>query len=178
MLAEIISPVVPPVWFASRRRAGAMAAAEQAWPAPPPFRRRDPPAPVEGEFSMYGVTRSTGPPVAPPLEEQVYDASAADVRAELRELNRSLLQSFLELTQLMARSPSQCCDKGARPPATHPHAPPRHLSHPRPCHPRSCRPADALPQLPAPAQHLPTARGARGAHRHRAAAGGSQAAAE
>ena len=94
-----------------------MAAAEHAWPAPPPFRRRDPPAPVEGEFSMYGVTRSTGPPVAPPLEEQVYDASAADVRAELRQLNRSLLQSFLELTQLMAHSPSQCCDKGARPPA-------------------------------------------------------------
>ena len=98
-----------------------MAAAEHAWPAPPPFRRRDPPAPVEGEFSMYGVTRSTGPPVAPPLEEQVYDASAADVCAELRQLNRSLLQSFLELTQLMAHSPSQCCDKGARPPATHPH---------------------------------------------------------
>ena len=103
-----------------------MAAAEYAWPAPPPFRRRDPPAPVEGEFSMYGVTRSTGPPVAPPLEEQVYDAScvqscAADVCAELRQLNRSLLQSFLELTQLMAHSPSQCCDKGARPPATHPH---------------------------------------------------------
>jgi len=95
-----------------------MAAAEQAWPAPPPFRRRDPPAPVEGEFSMYGVTRSTGPPVAPPLEEQVYAESAADVCAELRQLNRSLLQSFLELTQLMARSPSQCCDKGARPPAT------------------------------------------------------------
>ena len=98
-----------------------MAAAEHAWPAPPPFRRRDPPAPVEGEFSMYGVTRSTGPPVAPPLEEQVYDVSAADVCAELRQLNRSLLQSFLELTQLMAHSPSQCCDKGARPPATHPH---------------------------------------------------------
>ena len=98
-----------------------MAAAEHAWPAPPPFRRRDPPAPVEGEFSMYGVTRSTGPPVAPPLEEQVYDATAADVCAELRQLNRSLLQSFLELTELMAHSPSQCCDKGARPPATHPH---------------------------------------------------------
>ena len=116
-------PWFPPVWFAARvgEDAGTMAAAEHAWPAPPPFRRRDPPAPVEGEFSMYGVTRSTGPPVAPPLEEQVYDASAADVCAELRQLNRSLLQSFLELTQLMAHSPSQCCDKGARPPATHPH---------------------------------------------------------
>ena len=64
---------------------------------------------------MYGVTRSTGPPVAPPLEEQVYAESAADVCAELRQLNRSLLQSFLELTKLMASSPSQCCDKGARP---------------------------------------------------------------
>ena len=154
-----ISSLVPPIPCGSRpesQDAKTMAAAEHAWPAPPPFRRRDPPAPVEGEFSMYGVTRSTGPPVAPPLEEQVYDAScvqscAADVCAELRQLNRSLLQSFLELTQLMAHSPSQCCDKGARPRATHPPAPPHHLSLPRPCHPRSCRPADALSQLPAPA---------------------------
>ena len=66
-----ISPVFPPVAARESESGGArvpMAAAEHAWPAPPPFRRRDPPAPVEGEFSMYGVTRSTGPPVAPPLQ--------------------------------------------------------------------------------------------------------------
>lgn len=84
----------------------------QAWPAPPSFSQREPPAPVEGEFSMFGVTRSTEPPVAPPLEEQVY-STTADRCEELRKLNRSMLQSFLQLLQLMHSSPSQCCDKGA-----------------------------------------------------------------
>ena len=121
-------------------------AAEQAaaaWPAPPPFQSRDPPAPVDGEFTMFGVARTTGPPVAPQLEEQVYSDATEQRCDELRRLNRSLLQSFLQLTQLMARSPSQCSDKGV---------PPRHprteiaggtaVLRPHACAPYACAVAD------------------------------------
>lgn len=83
-----------------------------AWPAPPSFAQREPPAPVEGEFSMFGVIRTMAPPEAPRLEEQVYDESA-DRCEELRRLNRAMLQRFLQLVQLMHDSPSHCLDKGA-----------------------------------------------------------------
>jgi len=89
-----------------------------AWPAPPSFPQREPPAPVEGDFSMFGVIRTMAPPEAPRLEEQVYDESA-DRCEELRSLNRAMLQRFLQLVQLMHDSPSRCLDKGA----------PRHAQH-------------------------------------------------
>ena len=81
---------------------GGMADAEAAWPAPPPFYRqgrREPPAPVEGEFTMYGVTRSTSPPPPAVLERQLYSLESASPAAELRRLNRSLLGAFVELVE-------------------------------------------------------------------------------
>ena len=90
----------------------AASGAASSWPAPPAFSQRTPPAPVEGEYSMFGVTRTTAPAEAPPLDEQVY-SDTAERCAELRKLNRSLLEGFLQLLQLMADSPAQCCDKVA-----------------------------------------------------------------
>ena len=94
-----------------------MAEAEvgSTWPPPPPFYKaggpRTPPAPVQSEFVMYGVLRSTEPPAAPELAEQLYSPTAHPCE-ELRKLNRLLLSSFLELLQNMEQSPTTCIEKG------------------------------------------------------------------
>lgn len=87
------------------------AVVDSAWPAPPPYYlqpRREPPAPIAGKFSMFGVQRDTSPEPAPELEKQLYPSNTASPCAELRRLNRSLLHSFLQLLQLMEESPMQC----------------------------------------------------------------------
>ena len=83
-----------------------------SWPAPPRYYReplRPPPPPIEGETRVYGVTQ---PPLGSPapqssLEDQVYPADTTQPIAELRKLNRSLLNSFLELLQVMQTGPKE-----------------------------------------------------------------------
>lgn len=89
--------------------------AAEAWPAPPAFYcddPREPPAPVLGEFSMYGVTRTTEPPEAPALEEQIYQESASPC-AELRRLHQMLLGQFVELLKIAEDNPSSYMSKVA-----------------------------------------------------------------
>ena len=60
------------------------------------LKRGEPPPPIQGEFSMFGVQRSSEPPQPASLDEQLYDPTAPSC-SELRKLNRSLLHSFLQL---------------------------------------------------------------------------------
>ena len=87
------------------------------WPAPPSFYKngtdRPPPAPVHGEYIMYGVVRTTAPAAAPGLEDQLYPLDTTNPFGELRKINRSLLSSFLQLLRMMENSPQQCNAKGA-----------------------------------------------------------------
>eukprot|EP00965_Chrysotila_dentata_P126842 4195538-Pleurochrysis_carterae.AAC.1 len=85
-----------------------MSKAEAAWPPPPPFfrkRKHDPPPQVDGNFSMYGVVRSTEEPVNPAPEKQVYDASLPRCQ-ELRRLNKASLSMYMKLLQTMVLAPS------------------------------------------------------------------------
>lgn len=84
--------------------------AEAAWPAPPPFYReapREPPAPVQGDFMMFGVQRSTEPPEPATLERQLYPLDCAAPAEELRRLNRSLLRAFVQLLDTMLAKPAE-----------------------------------------------------------------------
>eukprot|EP00308_Calcidiscus_leptoporus_P005160 CAMPEP_0119378684 /NCGR_PEP_ID=MMETSP1334-20130426/49377_1 /TAXON_ID=127549 /ORGANISM="Calcidiscus leptoporus, Strain RCC1130" /LENGTH=262 /DNA_ID=CAMNT_0007397967 /DNA_START=13 /DNA_END=801 /DNA_ORIENTATION=- len=81
--------------------------AEASWPPPPPFyrkRRRTPPSPVVGEFTMYGVARTSDPPPPSAPDRPRYDLNAPRC-AELRRLNAALFSEFMALTREMARSP-------------------------------------------------------------------------
>ena len=87
---------------------------EAAWPAPPPYyleALREPPAPIEGEFTMFGAMRTTGPPPAAPLERMLYNVDAPNPVAELRRLNMALLGAFIGLCDVMGSDSSAC---GAR----------------------------------------------------------------
>ena len=94
---------------------GSGAQATSSWPAPPDYyrssKKRAPPPVPAGSFQLYGLKREalgTKAPVAE-LEEQVYSASDdAEALVELRRLNRSTLEAFLELLRTMQRSPTQC----------------------------------------------------------------------
>ena len=84
---------------------------EAAWPAPPRYyleALREPPAPIEGEFTMFGAMRTTGPPPAAPLEPMLYNVDAPSPAAELRRLNAALLGAFIRLCDVMGSDPSAC----------------------------------------------------------------------
>ena len=79
-----------------------------AWPAPPAYYRggpREAPAPVKGEFSMFGVTRNSEPQPPPAPEHQMYDTNC-NPYSELRRLNNLLLSTFVSLVDVMAENPS------------------------------------------------------------------------
>ena len=93
-------------------------AAAASWPAPPIYyrqpRRPPPPPPTAAQqITLYGVAQPAlgTPPPPPELEQQVYPAGTADVCGELRKLNRSLLNSFVELLQVAQDAPTQSDQK-------------------------------------------------------------------
>ena len=100
---------------------GGGAQATSAWPAPPAYyresKRRPPPPVPAGPFQLYGVRREPLGAKAPvaELEEQVYAAAdGSEALVELRRLNRSTLQAFLQLLRTMQRAPTQCASDGER----------------------------------------------------------------
>jgi mediator of RNA polymerase II transcription subunit 7 len=87
---------------------------QQLYPPPPPYYRLaerglEPPPPIEGDYTQFGVIYSTEEGLPPLSVRRLYEIQpdgCIDCRGQLLALHRELMVAFLELLAVLAEAPS------------------------------------------------------------------------